>query len=96
MKTFKQALLDGFDFVIMKRESGVVIPKGTIPYEKYIKSAINPSYFCFKFGDKKEYELCFEKLLFDNQWYVALYKNQNLLTEKVVVKPGKSNLEEER
>lgn len=43
--------------------------------------------FVFKFGDG--YELCFEKLLWDNQMYVALYKDQNLLTNKVVVKPGK-------
>jgi hypothetical protein len=44
--------------------------------------------FSFKFGDNDEYELWFEPLLFDNQMYVALYKNQSLLTEKVVVKPG--------
>lgn len=42
----------------------------------------------FWFGDKHEYELRFEPLLFDNQYYVALYKNQDLLTEKVVIKPG--------
>ena len=45
--------------------------------------------FTYTFGDNKEYELCFEPLLFDNQMYVALYKDQNLLTNKVVVKPGK-------
>lgn len=44
--------------------------------------------FSFRFGDNKEYELCFEPLLFDNQMYVALYKNRELLTNKVVVKPG--------
>lgn len=42
-----------------------------------------------KFGDDKEYELCFERLLFDGQWYVALYKNHDLLAPKVVVKFGK-------
>lgn len=46
-------------------------------------------YHSFSFGDNKEYELCFEPLIFDNQYYVALYKNLELLTEKVVVKPGK-------
>lgn len=44
-------------------------------------------YYSFKFGDG--YELNFEPLLFDNQYYVALYKNKELLTEKVVVKLGK-------
>lgn len=42
--------------------------------------------FTFKFGDG--YELVFERLIFDNQMYVALYKDQELLTDKVVVKPG--------
>lgn len=40
----------------------------------------------FKSG---EYELCFERLLFNDQFYVALYKNHELLTNKVVIKPGK-------
>lgn len=43
--------------------------------------------FVFHFGG--DYELAFEPLLFDNQMYVALYKNKDLLTSKVVVKPGK-------
>lgn len=47
-------------------------------------------YFKFTFGENNEYELCFEPLLFDQQMYVALYKNQQLLTNKVVVKPGKT------
>lgn len=49
---------------------------------------INNMAFVFRFGDNREYELCFEPLLFDNQMYVALYKNRELLTNKVVVKPG--------
>ena len=40
----------------------------------------------YSFGNG--YELCFEPLLLDNQIYVALYQDQNLLTSKVVVKPG--------
>lgn len=44
----------------------------------------------FKFGDG--YELWFEKLIWDNQYYVALYdKNLNLLTDKIVIKPGYEN-----
>lgn len=42
--------------------------------------------YVFDFGDG--YKLRFEQLLFDKQMYVALYKDQSLLTEKVVVKPG--------
>lgn len=45
-------------------------------------------YYSFTFGNDNEYELCFEPLLWNNQMYVALYKNKELLTEKVVVKPG--------
>lgn len=45
--------------------------------------------FTFTFGDNDEYELCFESLLWDGQMYVALYKNKELLTNKVVVKKGK-------
>lgn len=44
-------------------------------------------HFDFEDGGNK-YELRFEPLLFDNQYYVALYKNKELMTEKVVVKPG--------
>lgn len=43
--------------------------------------------FSWKDGENT-YELMFEPLLFDNQYYVALYKNRDLMTEKVVVKPG--------
>lgn len=44
--------------------------------------------YSFEFGDG--YELCLEPLLFDEQWYLALYQNQDLiLKEKIVVKLGK-------
>lgn len=43
--------------------------------------------FVYKFGDG--YELWLEQLLFDGQWYMALYKDQQLLIPKVVVKLGK-------
>lgn len=46
------------------------------------------SYWSFSFGENKEYELAFEPLLFDNQMYVCLYKDGEVLTSKVVVKPG--------
>lgn len=43
----------------------------------------------YRFGDG--YELCFEHLLFDNQMYVALYKNKELLTNKVLVKADRGH-----
>lgn len=43
--------------------------------------------FVYKFGDG--YELCLEQLIFDEQWYVALYKDQSLLIPKFVVRIGK-------
>jgi hypothetical protein len=51
-----------------------------------------PGYFSFKFGDG--YELCFEPLLEESQMYVALYKDGYLLTNKVVIKPGKIHEED--
>lgn len=48
-----------------------------------------PEVYSFKFGDG--YELCFERLIFNEQFYVALYKDQSLLTAKVPIKPGKQN-----
>jgi hypothetical protein len=44
-------------------------------------------YYSFEFGDG--YELCLEQLIFDEQWYLALYQHQSLLIPKVVVKLGK-------
>lgn len=44
-------------------------------------------HFDWKDGENK-YELWFEKLLGYNQYYVAIYKNQEILTERVVIKPG--------
>lgn len=35
------------------------------------------------------YEIWFEKLLFDNQYYLAFYKDSDLLFEKIVIIPGK-------
>ncbi len=34
-------------------------------------------------------EICLEELIFDEQWYLAIYKKQELVTPKVVVKLGK-------
>lgn len=45
--------------------------------------------FKFTDSDGNQYELWFEKLIFEDQHYVALYKNQELMTTKVPIKPGK-------
>ena len=81
MKTFKEALEEGFQSVYQAKDGKIVIDS-----ENEVGM---PDYYSFKFGDNEEYELNFEPLLFDNQYYVALYKNKELLTEKVVVKPVK-------
>lgn len=44
---------------------------------------------CLKFDGGIEVRL--EPLLFDNQWYLAVYKNGDLVAPKVVVKPGKED-----
>lgn len=41
----------------------------------------------FRFGEG--YELYFELLPRDEQMYVSIYKDRILLTNKVIVKPGK-------
>lgn len=43
--------------------------------------------YTFKFGEG--YELALEPLIFDEQWYVALYQNEKLLIPKFVVRIGK-------
>lgn len=41
------------------------------------------------------YEICLEPLIFDQQWYLAIYKDQSLLFPKVVVKIGKNETVDE-
>jgi hypothetical protein len=35
------------------------------------------------------YEICLEALIFDEQWYLAIYKDEKLIAPKVAVKVGK-------
>lgn len=44
----------------------------------------------FLFGEKQEYELSLEPLLYENQFYVALYKDGELIIPKIPCKPGKN------
>jgi hypothetical protein len=38
------------------------------------------------------YEVCLEPLIFDEQWYLAVYKNKILVASKVAVKVGKKEV----
>lgn len=80
MKTFEEALKAGFKRT--DNRTGFIVSKDGIEAE------FNEGYWTFTFGNNNEYELCFEPLIFDQQYYVAVYKNKELLTEKVVIKPG--------
>jgi hypothetical protein len=44
---------------------------------------------CFKLILEGGYEICLEPLIFDEQWYMAVYKDKWLVAPKVVVKVGK-------
>lgn len=85
MKTFFEALKEGFE---PKTSLGTVIDQANLMEIIPDATLTGIDYWTFKFGENNEYELNFEPLLFKNQYYVALYKNQELMTEKVVVKPG--------
>lgn len=85
MKTFIEALHDGFEAktsiktILKQAKLKKAIPEATLT---------GIDYWTFEFGDNEEYKLNFEPLLFEDQYYVALYRNQELLTEKVLIKPG--------
>ena len=44
---------------------------------------------CYKLMLENGYEVNLEPLIFDEQWYLAIYKDQGLVAPKVVVKVGK-------
>ncbi len=43
----------------------------------------------FKLVLEDGYEIALEPLIFDEQWYLTVYKDQSLVAPKVVVKVGK-------
>jgi len=43
----------------------------------------------YKLELENGYEILLEPLIFDEQWYLAIYKNQFLVAPKVVVRVGK-------
>jgi len=89
MITTDEALKASFEAVYDTAEYGEVrVKKEDIEKHNLV---VPPLYWSFKFGENNEYELCFERLIMDDQMYVALYKDTELLlNEKVVVKPGYS------
>jgi len=50
---------------------------------------LDPESHYFKFNFGEGYELSLEPLVTPGQFYVALYKNEDLLIEKIPVKIGK-------
>lgn len=62
---------------------------------KNFHKAIEDSYFIKnQFGSMfleldNGYEVWLEKLIFDDQYYLAIYKDKELVTDKIVIKPGK-------
>lgn len=83
MLSFTQSLLKGFKYVPTEKERSFLF------LDSDGMRIIPEGYFSFKFGESKEFEIAFEPLIEENQWYVALYKDGELMTEKVVIKPGK-------
>lgn len=43
----------------------------------------------YKLDLEHGYQICLEPLIFDEQWYLAVYKDESLVAGKVVVKVGK-------
>lgn len=89
MITFKEALKQGFRVAdeVETKIIGEYVANARL--EEQTGMQLNNSSYKFEWKDgDNEYELWFEKLLYDDQYYVALYKNMELMTEKVVVKPG--------
>ena len=79
MKSFIEALNDGFVHITeltdskhieQLRSDGVLVD--------------TDGYWVFSFGEHKEFELCIEPLA-ENRYYVSLYKNRVLITEKLPV-----------
>lgn len=87
MQTFDEALKEGFTPVTHNDPSDD--PLGYQEAARVAGMDIDKQSWHFDWDDgENHYELWFEKLLWDDQYYVAVYKNQELLTNKVVVKPG--------
>lgn len=86
MKTTLESLKEGFEY---KGDSPDVIMEALFS-KVHPGATAQTGYWSFSFGEGMNlYELCFEPLIWENQMYVALYKNGALMTTKVVVKPGK-------
>lgn len=80
MKPFTEALADGFihiteitdkDTLKQLRDEGILID--------------TEGYYVYSFGPEKEYELCIEPTQDEGTYFIALYKNRVLLTEKLLL-----------
>jgi len=81
IKDFPEALKDGFQHILSisdpaqvrkMRDEGILVD--------------GEGYWSFSFGEKGEYELCIEPILEEGMFYVSLYKQRVLLTERLPVK----------
>lgn len=80
MKPFIEALHDGF--ALVKEISDPATLKELRAQGILIDTE---GYHTYSFGDRKEYELCVEPVGEEGTYYIALYKNRVLLTEKLLV-----------
>lgn len=81
MKSFAEALKDGFAHI--KHITDPILSKSL--HEEGILG--DEGYYTFSFGEHKEYELAVEPAGREDEdiFYIALYKNRILLTEKLQI-----------
>ncbi len=80
MKPFEEALRDGFQHILeitdpetlkKLRDDGIRVDE--------------EGYYSFSFGEKKEFELCIEAVGDEGNYYISLYKNRVLLTQRLPI-----------
>lgn len=80
-KGFIEALKDGFQHI-----TDITDPEQLKTLRADGIQVDAEGYWTYLFGDNKEFELRFEPILGEGMYYVSLYKNRVLLTEKIAVK----------
>ncbi len=81
-----EALTDGFQHII-----DITDPETVRWYRDLGVRIDDEGYYSFSFGEHKEYEMRIEPLGTEDQYYVSLYKNGVLLTERLPVWTRKSD-----
>lgn len=80
-KAFDKALRDGFQHI-----TDISDPEQLGKLRREGIQVDQEGYWSFTFGERGEFELCLEPILDEGMYYVALYKNRVLLTEKLPIK----------